>query len=309
VPDLWNELTEKLGGLVGKWASFAAFGTFLLYLFGYLALRFQLSTYGVATNLDVFDERYLFAGSRYVVYLVSAVPNVLLIVLALISIAYLPYRLIPAAARARFQQWCDAWASPPVRVPLLGTLLALGMIQFVLRKCFVFGNLLFATHLSEYRWLNSLLLADDAIKSLFFSGVVGGTLLTGVLLQYALRAGSAATSLSKLLVGLLAFLFAVEFLLLPVNYGILIASQELPRVADMGASEKLSGGEQAWLLWESKEANVYFVREADDKREMITIPEKNAKIKIVGYDPIFQVLFGAAQTIPQPASQKGVGRD
>ena len=42
--ELWSQFTEKLGGLAGKWAGYAAFGSFLLYLFGYLTLRFQLTT-------------------------------------------------------------------------------------------------------------------------------------------------------------------------------------------------------------------------------------------------------------------------
>ncbi len=226
--ELWNDFTDKLGSLAGKWTAFTAFGSFVVYLLGYLALRFQLSTYGVATNLDVWDERYLFAGSRFLVYLVSSVPNVLLIVMVLVVIAYLPYRLVPAGVRGRMKQRATAWAAHPTALPLLGTLLALGLIQLVMRKCFVLGNLLLAKKLPEYEWIDAVLLSDDGNRSLYFSGLVGGTLLTGVLLLFAIRTGSAATSLSKLLVGLLAFLVAVEFLLLPVNYAILIASQICP---------------------------------------------------------------------------------
>ncbi len=92
--EMWNDFTEKLGSVAGKWTAYAAFGSFLLYLLGYLTLRFQLTTYGVATNLDLFDEKYLFAGCRFLVYLVSAVPNILIILLALAAIGYLPYKLV-----------------------------------------------------------------------------------------------------------------------------------------------------------------------------------------------------------------------
>ena len=61
--ELWNDFTEQLGSLAGKWTAYAALGSSLLYLLGYLTLRFQLSTYGVATNLDIFDEKYLFAAA------------------------------------------------------------------------------------------------------------------------------------------------------------------------------------------------------------------------------------------------------
>jgi Protein of unknown function (DUF2700) len=305
VADLWNELTEKFGSLVGKWTSYAAFGTFLLYLFGYLALRFQLSTYGVATNLDVFDERYLFAGIRFVVYLVSAIPNVLLVAFVLAAIGYLPYRLLRSKAKVTTNP--ESVVAHPARWPLLGSLVALMLIQFVLRKCFVFGNLLFARQLSEYRWLNSLLLADDTTKALYFSGLVAGTMLSGALLYAALRSTAVPTAFSRLLVALLVFLIGVQFLLLPVNYGILVASSELPRVADL-PGEKLAEGTQAWLVWETKEARVYFLREPDGKRAMLTIPEKNAKLKVIGYDDIFRILFaGAAPS--QPDTKPGDSHD
>ena len=79
--DLSNDFAAKQGSLASKWTAFTALGSFLLYLLGYLTLRFQLSTYGVSTNLDLFDEKYLFAGCRFLVYLVSSVPNVLILVL------------------------------------------------------------------------------------------------------------------------------------------------------------------------------------------------------------------------------------
>ena len=57
---LWSDFTEKLGSLAGKWTAYAAFGSFLLYLLGYLTLRFQLSTYGVATDLDLVRRKVSF---------------------------------------------------------------------------------------------------------------------------------------------------------------------------------------------------------------------------------------------------------
>lgn len=104
MPGPFDDLLAKVTSVTGKWPSFAAFGSFFVYLVGYLALRFQLSTYGVATNLDVWDERYLFAGSRFLVYLVSSVPNVLLIVIVLWLVFFLASRLLPAHLRGRIAQ-------------------------------------------------------------------------------------------------------------------------------------------------------------------------------------------------------------
>jgi hypothetical protein len=169
--DLWKDLTGKLGNLVGKWTVYAAFGSFLLYLFGYLALRFQLSTYGVATNLDVFDEKYVFAGCRFLVYFVAAVPNILIIVLVLAAVGYLPYKLVPATFKGCLTHWASGWCARPARLPLLGLVFGTILVQFVLRKCLAFGNLLLAKQLPD-RWLSSILLASDEEQSLYFSGLV-----------------------------------------------------------------------------------------------------------------------------------------
>lgn len=290
--DPTDSLITKIATITGKWTSFTAFGSFFVYLMGYLALRFQLSAYGVATNLDVWDERYFFAGTRFLVYLVSAVPNVLLIVLVLWFVVFLASRLLPARTRDRVAQRVQLWAGEPLCVPLLGVLISVALIQLVMRKCFVLGNLLFRQELPSFEWIDRILLTGDAFQSLYFSGLVGGVLLTGALLLLTTRAGSATTSFSKALIGLLAFLVAVQFLLLPVNYGILIGSQQLPRVSELPGTEKLAAGQQAWLVWETKEALTYFARSVDGKRSLVTFPKKDPKTTIVGYDRIFCLLFG-----------------
>src|SRR5580692_1826782 len=119
-----KSVTERMGNLVGKWTAYAAFGSSMLYLIGYLTLRFQLSTYGLATDLDLFDEKYLFAGCRFLVYLVSSVPSILIVLLALAAIGYLPYRLIPASVKDRVHHSVAAWCAKPVNLPMLGIVLA-----------------------------------------------------------------------------------------------------------------------------------------------------------------------------------------
>jgi hypothetical protein len=228
------------------------------------------------------------------------VPNVLVVVLVLVVVACLPYLLVPASAKARLYGWGTAWRSRPHRIGLLGTVFALAMIQLVLRKCFVFGNLLLAPRLPEYEWIDSILLGDPAVRSLYFSGLVAGTLLTGVLLLLSAERGDAAgTSLSRAVSGLLVFLFAVEFLLLPVNYGILIASQELPRVSEISSDEKSVAGQRSWLVWETKGALTYLVQDSlASRRALLTIPRKDSRISIVGYDNIFRVLFAPSPAAP-----------
>jgi hypothetical protein len=290
MPDLTSELINKIESLVGKWTSYTAFATFVLYLVGYLTLRFQLSVYGIATNLDVFDEKYLFAGCRFLVYLVSEVPVVLLVMMFLSVIFYLPYLFWPVGSKTQAGQWVRNWTAKPNRLLFIGILLAMGLIQFVMRNCFVYGSLLLKDKPPEHEWINGILLTSVGNRSLYFSGLLAGTLLSAAVLLYAIRSQTSEAVPSKVLVGLLIFLVVVELLLLPVNYGTLIASQSLPRVSEIG-DEKLPEGSQAWLVWENKEVLTYFVLQAGNKKMLLTVPRKDAKLRIVADDRIFCVLF------------------
>jgi hypothetical protein len=301
--ELWKDFTEQLGNLAGKWTAYAAFGSFVLYLLGYLTLRFQLSAYGVATNLDIFDEKYLFAGCRFLVYLVSSVPNILIIVLVLSAIGYVPYRLVPVSIKVRLKSWVSDWCATPIHLPLLGIILGVVLIQFVLRRCFAFGNVLLSKELPD-EWITSVLLTSDGKLALYFSGLVAGTLLTAAILLYILRRGTATTSSSRFFVGILVFLVAVEFLLLPVNYGVLISTQQLPRVAGFSGEQKTAEEQSDWLVWDSKDAVTYFVRDSKDQRTLVTIPRKDVRVGIVAYDDIFCVLFGANHAGPRPCPRE-----
>ena len=134
--DLWTELAEKIKGLGTNWTAYATIGSFVLYLLGYLTLRFHLSILGIGTDLAVLDERYLFTGARFIVYLVSSVPTVVLLVLLLATIIYLPYRLLPGGIRTKLaclgaSRWQEirAWWSEPTRLALTGIIFSVLSIQ------------------------------------------------------------------------------------------------------------------------------------------------------------------------------------
>jgi hypothetical protein len=87
--------------------------------------------------------------------------------------------------------------------------------------------------------------------------------------------------------------------LLPVNYGVLISTQQLPRLTELGG-EATPSGQLGWLLWDSKDAVTYFVRDANDQRMIVTVPRKDAKVRIIAYDDIFCVLFGGNHVESRP---------
>lgn len=288
--DVVKNLTEKFGSFAGKWTAYAAFGSFLLYLIGYLTLRFQLSTYGLATDLDLFDEKYLFAGCRFLVYLVASVPSILIVVLVLGAVSYLPYRLTPNSDKKWVGQRVKEWCAKPLRLQLVGITVAVIFIQLVMRKCFAFGNILLREQLPD-EWISSVLLKSDGKLALYFSGLVAGTLLTAVIAWQAVARVDTADHTGRFLTGLLVFLVAVEFLLLPVNYGVLISTQQLAQVGDFPADAKGGVGQRAWLVSNSKDNLTYFVYGPQDHRALVTVPRKDAPIRILAYDDIYCVLF------------------
>ena len=284
--DLWHDFVGKLGEFAGKWPGYATVGTSLLYLFGYLALRFQLYTYGVSTNLDAFDEKYFFAGCRFLLFLGMTIPSILLILAVVMLLLYGLYRAVPASLGSRSSSRVSTWLKRPYLLRVVGCLLPLLLIQGLLRQCVLLSNMLLRDHPPEY-WISSVLLGGDFAQALYFAGLVLGTGLTVAVLACAVHVPAPAGGLTTLLTGLMIFLVAVEFLLLPVNYGILVGSTSLPRVSQVENQAKLTSGGSAWLVWESKEARTYLVCE-NNTRAIVSIPTKENRVAVIGYDPIFQ---------------------
>jgi hypothetical protein len=56
IPTPENASPEKEKKPEGRWALFTGVGSFVLYLFGYLSLRFHLSVLGVDTGLSVWTN-------------------------------------------------------------------------------------------------------------------------------------------------------------------------------------------------------------------------------------------------------------
>src|SRR5262245_11913188 len=162
-------LQNSLKEFSGSWASYSALGGFALYVVGYLALRFHLTALGVGTDLAVLDERYLFTGAKFLIYLCSTIPILVLIALAAglpaALLIYLPYQLLTRRANrgegesaGGFRQRALGWRAPASPLALLGVTISVFLIQFVMRQCFNFSNLLLAPSLPRPQWLQRLLL-------------------------------------------------------------------------------------------------------------------------------------------------------
>src|SRR5271167_500453 len=291
--EIWAAAVDKLGSFAGKWPSYTAFATFLLYLFGYLTLRFQLMAYGVVTDLDAFDEKYWFAGCSFVVNLLLALLYVLFALGFLGLIVFLILRLIPKRYREYLHALVRAFLHHSLGLLVAGCVAALLLIQGALRQCLLLHNLLLADQLPD-TWVSRILQADETSQEWYFVGIVAGVLLTAMMLAAGLRRRSpeaVVPGAQKLFAGLLSILVASEFLFLPINFGVLINSRQLPRVERISSTEALSDGTRAWLLWENKDVLTYFLLDRGRHRSLVTMPRKDSRIVIVGNDAIFKVIF------------------
>jgi hypothetical protein len=300
--DILQDLTERVRTIGGQWSAYSVVGSFLLYVVGYLTLRFHLTVLGISTDLAVLDERYLFTGARFLVYLVSSVPNVLLVALiaaavfwSIAAVLFWAARhAMPAATRQRIRAWMlrvRICLLQPTRLALFGILFAMVMIQFVMRQCFFFSDLLLARELpANPAWLVKLLL-DNQLIDLYFSALVAACAVS-IAILIALRNVAPQGSLIPAR-RLLAFLATVQFLLLPINYGMLIVDQALPRVASLGDTP-LSKGDEAWLVWEGKEGVTFLLRNQErTRRTLLTLQRADVKrTEILGVDRILPTLFG-----------------
>jgi hypothetical protein len=175
-----------------------------------------------------------------------------------------------------------------------------------MRQCFFFSSLLLAPHPPQPAWLGALLLAsNDGPRALYFAALVAGTALTAAFFWRA-RDSAPQPARSDFLHWLLGFLVAVQDLMLPVNYGILIADKTMPRVAYLGDRKVQEPGQDAWLVWEGKDSMTYLLRQRrgeQETRALVTLPRSEVKrIEITAYDPILRILFAGPppQALPGP---------
>jgi len=298
---IWKELSEKIKDVGGNWTAFTAVGGFTLYVLGYLVLRFHLTCLGVGTDLAVLDERYLFAGTKFLVYFVSSIPISVFLLLVVAAPLYVPYRMLPAKIRTIVKKRFDgiiegliSLLSSPKRLAFMGILWSVCIIQFVMRQSFLFSNLLVSPCLPEPPWLRTLVTAEsDGLMSIYFAGLIMACVVSSGCLV-SISKHDQGNSVSPFIKGLLMILVAVQWFLLPINYGILVYDKSFPRVGNL-QGKSLLPDQKVWLVWEGKDGITYLSRTVESgkaQRTLITIPKSEVKeTRISTYDKIFPTLF------------------
>lgn len=299
-----SSLLERTRSLVTGFGAYSAFGSFALYLLGYLALRFHLTAMGIATDLAVLDERYLFAGANFLVFIGTTLPIALLAGAFLAGALLGPYRVLPLSTRQTLADFCKRRLASPDTSATVGIVVALAMIQLFMRRCFFFSNVLVKPALPvETPWLDWLLVHGDYLP-LYFSFLLLGLLSSLVLWVRATSDAAPATPRLRWKRRLLSVLIAIQALLFPMNYGVLVFGKALPKVTTVG-SETLPDKQAAYLVWEGKETITYVVVRPGRGRSLVVLPRaESKKIEIVGYaslPELFSADFSGRNHDTQPA--------
>jgi hypothetical protein len=296
--ELQESLPEpKEGGLLAQWGIITAIASFGTYVLGYLVLRFQLTALGLGTDLDLLDERYLFAGAKFLVYLVAAIPILVLFALPLALLGWVAARSWPG-----LRAWAARWWARPAIPLTVGLVLSVAMIQLVMRRCFAFDNLLLRDALPEPGWFGAMLTApDDVLTQLYFVLLLAG-IVAGIGLTIALGSWQAAPAALRGLAALVFFFLGIQVLLLPVNYGILLSARDHPRVVPDPEVVPAGSAAAVWLVWEGKTGVTFLVHEPSAVRKLLTVPrEKVTRLEIVAYEPL-SALRSSRPSDGQPSS-------
>jgi len=262
---------DQLKGFFGGWPTFIAIGTFLLYLTGYLSTRYYLTVVGVGADLSVLDEQYFFAGARFIVYLLSTIPILLMLIVVVAFLVWVVKWVVKKIFRSKQNGASEPRPSLITNVSskviaFIGIVIALVLIQFVMRKCFLLSNLLLAQRLPDigFGLEQRLLDEDDVYTHFYFMSLVAGTIITASIWLFA-RNRPHDNWTARCLLYILGFLVLVQFLFLPINYGMFVLGRYLPRVADLGDQVPLPTGHKAWLVWEGTHTITYLVEESQPK--------------------------------------------
>lgn len=296
-----KELFDKLKNSANSLMVNTSLVSMILYILGYLSIRFHLTALGIGTDLTIVDERYLFTGARFVIFLISTIPSLLFLLIIAGSIIYVPLIILPGSLKQPVFAWLTkswlafkTWWAQNDRLLIAAIILAVLEIQFLMRQSFFISNLLVAKDYSVIpEFLRQLLLEENShLLTLFFMLLTGFWVISCCLYALSLKI-TRKTPQTKILQGLMGFMVILQFLLLPVNYGSLYVDKTMPRVSNLSSNKDLGAGEQAWLVWEGNKGNTYLIWNSLTKsRVLILIPKSEIKtVEITAYDPLLSMII------------------
>jgi hypothetical protein len=251
-----------------------------MYLCGYLVLRVRMNVLGIPADVSGLDERYLFAGANFIVYVVLALNRLLAIALVLVAAAAIPLALAWWLALDRSRR--DRLVTWSVRMwPRLGLVAALGAIAMsftmigMAEPWWSDHDLLFAPQLSERA---AMIAGTDESTSWLFMEYLAAAVAAGAGTLIAASAGVRRPVLFAAFAAL-----ALQLLSLPMLYGALNADTFQPKV-------QLADGSTGWIVWEGPASLTLFVDVGKPTLIRRLKPDSQSPLTIVGFERILHRL-------------------
>ena len=252
-----------------------------MYLCGYLVIRVRMNVLGIPADVSGLDERYLFAGANFIVYVVLALNRLLQIVVVLAAVAVIPLALawwvaLSRSRRDRLATW-SARMSPPIGlVAALGAIaLSFAMIGMA-EPWWSDHDLLFAPQLSERA---ATIAGSHDSTSWIFMEYLAASIAAGVGTLIAAWAGVRRSVLVAAFAAL-----ALQLLSLPMLYGALSADTFQPKV-------QLTDGSTGWIVWEGPASITLFVDTGRPTLIRRSKQDSQSPLTIIGFERILHRLI------------------
>ena len=286
----------------------------IIYVSGYLALRFHLTALGLDVDLPLVNERYLFDGAKFFIFIFSIATNLIVLLVPFMAI------FMNETVRIFFHNlWkkIRSWEHLPNLLTGLGILFSLFMIQGVMKESFLLSNLLLEDIPEEIYWLRKLLCdpKDLTVSIYFMIGLTIISLLIG-LFYCAWKSFDSFKSLNMIsisksnsgytysLLGLLGFLICVQLFFIPIIYGALVLDKSMPKTEVFVKHEESGFDGEKWLVWEGAKSKTFFVRHGNNK-SLITLPDSNIlRLDICGHNNIFSISFSQDNCVNKGGSSE-----
>jgi hypothetical protein len=287
---------DALAGFAKAWAGIAALATVTVYALGYLSLRSRHSAFGIDVDLGVFDDRYPFAGARFLAFILAYSAS-LALPLLVIAVVWRGVRRV----RGRLALSSPTWPGGVLRLVLVG-LLAFATVTFL--KVLLIHDLLLDQRRPD-DWAAAKLVcwlatdpdieregvnpersgelsepttegpadapgrtasASDYLALSFILLMV----LTGLTIAWAWHEGRQPGPARRGLASLLWLLAAVGLMLLPVYHGTFFADTIVRRLDAAPAGVAALAGD-VWLVYRGNEKAVLFARDPARDPRLITV--------------------------------------
>ncbi len=277
--------------------------TFILYVFGYLSLYITLTVFGANVDLFIIDDRYLFEGIRFFIFIFSLLPMIVFLVIVIFgiySIAKFIIRKITSFFEMDFPKirklkykiklFISNILNKQLYICTLALIVSTLIIQIIMRKAFGIDNIFFKNNNNDSIYYK--IMTDELYAIFYFIFLLISIFAVGIVVfSYAFRKYDDV--ISRSIAYVLTGMFIIQCLLLPINYGALVATQrDLPRVASLQRDKQLPPQEQAWLLWDGPAHITYLVRREKSHKHhcaIISISKENVDmVEIIGYDDLIE---------------------